>query len=109
MDATRTRTGDAPSLDRRYDRTVTDRRLRALTIAAAIAGASGVAGFGFLAAQGSTPAAAQAVLVTDAAGTTVSTSAGATTAPATAAPVLQAAPGGVAAGGTSGQVTTGGS
>jgi hypothetical protein len=63
MDATRTRTGAATSPDRRYDRTVTDRRLRALTIAAAIAGASGVAGFGFLAAQGPTPTTAQAVVM----------------------------------------------
>jgi hypothetical protein len=108
MDTTRMRTGAATSPDRRQDRASIDARLRALTIAAAVAGAAGVTGFGFLAAQGTTTAATAATEAIVTTGSTGSTATSETTA-ATAAPVLQATPGAVAAGSGPGQVTTGGS
>ena len=115
MNSTDKRTGAAPSPAGRYDRAATTRRLRDLTIAVAIAGVGGVAGFGYIAAAGSTVSPATVAAGDTTTATTAATTAApetdtaTTTATQSSTTSLQAAPGAVTEAGGAGQAISGGS
>jgi len=120
MNTNGTRRGAATPPRQTYDRAATARRIRAITVSTALAGAGAVVAFGLVAADsGAGSAQAIAAVSTTAAGTTPATTTAAspaattstttTTTPSAITSTVQSAPAAVSAGTGAGQVVSGGS